>query len=178
MLPRLFHIGEFSLPTYGFMAALGLVLALMVVVRAARREGIDPDQAWNLGIVAILASMVGSKLLMIINDWDRYAQHPREIFSFATLQAAGVFYGGLIGAIIAGYILMRRWKLPWWKTADACAPGIALGNVLGRQDRRVHRSLRIQVEPLPAHPRCLAGRNKEGPGRVLQTDGGEEAGVS
>ena len=28
---------------------------------------------------------------------------------------------------------MRRYKLPWWKTADACAPGIALGNVLGRQ---------------------------------------------
>ena len=32
---------------------------------------------------------------------------------------------------MTGYFLMRRWKLPWWKTADACAPGIALGNVLG-----------------------------------------------
>src|SRR4030095_8103527 len=44
-----------------------------------------------------------------------------------------VFYGGLIGAILTGYFLIRRWHLPWWKTADACAPGIALGNVLGRQ---------------------------------------------
>src|SRR6267143_449135 len=46
---------------------------------------------------------------------------------------SGIFYGGLLGALIAGYFLMKRWKLPWWKTADACAPGIALGNVLGRQ---------------------------------------------
>ncbi|HKR60952.1 MAG TPA: prolipoprotein diacylglyceryl transferase family protein, partial [Pyrinomonadaceae bacterium] len=49
------------------------------------------------------------------------------------LRSGGVFYGGLIGAVITGYILMRHYKLPWWKTADACAPGIALGNFFGRQ---------------------------------------------
>jgi phosphatidylglycerol:prolipoprotein diacylglycerol transferase len=44
-----------------------------------------------------------------------------------------VFYGGLLGAVIAGYFLMKRYQLPWWKTADACAPGIAIGNFFGRQ---------------------------------------------
>jgi len=62
-----------------------------------------------------------------------YRQNPMMLFSLDFLRSGGVFYGGLIGAIIAGFVLMRRWKLPWWKTADACAPGIALGNVLGRQ---------------------------------------------
>ncbi|MGE5944670.1 MAG: prolipoprotein diacylglyceryl transferase family protein, partial [Flavobacteriales bacterium] len=28
---------------------------------------------------------------------------------------------------------MKRYQLPWWKTADACAPGIAIGNFFGRQ---------------------------------------------
>jgi len=62
-----------------------------------------------------------------------YRDHPLQLLSLDFLRSGGVFYGGLLGAIITGYFLMRRWKLPWWKTADACAPGIALGNVLGRQ---------------------------------------------
>src|SRR4051812_50021213 len=78
------------------MAALGLIAGLFVVTRAARREGIDPDKAWNLGIIAILASMVGSKLLMILNDWEYYSKNPSAVFSLATLQAYGVFYGGVV----------------------------------------------------------------------------------
>jgi phosphatidylglycerol:prolipoprotein diacylglycerol transferase len=62
-----------------------------------------------------------------------YRQNPRLLFSLDFLRSGGVFYGGLIGAVLAGFFLMRRWKLPWWKTADACAPGIALGNFFGRQ---------------------------------------------
>ena len=62
-----------------------------------------------------------------------YRDHPSQLFSLDFLRSGGVFYGGLIGAVVTGYFLMRRYKLPWWKTADACAPGIALGNVLGRQ---------------------------------------------
>jgi len=62
-----------------------------------------------------------------------YRQNPRLLLSLDFLRSGGVFYGGLIGALLAGFFLMRRWKLPWWKTADACAPGIALGNFFGRQ---------------------------------------------
>jgi phosphatidylglycerol:prolipoprotein diacylglycerol transferase len=44
-----------------------------------------------------------------------------------------VFYGGFVAAVLTGYFLMKRYNLPWWKTADACAPGIAIGNFFGRQ---------------------------------------------
>ncbi|MEJ7711246.1 MAG: prolipoprotein diacylglyceryl transferase family protein [Pyrinomonadaceae bacterium] len=49
------------------------------------------------------------------------------------LRSGGVFYGGFIGAVIVGYLLIRRYGLPWWQTADAFAPGIALGQAIGRQ---------------------------------------------
>jgi phosphatidylglycerol:prolipoprotein diacylglycerol transferase len=62
-----------------------------------------------------------------------YREHPLQLFSLDFLRSGGVFYGGLLGAVLTGYFLMRRWNLPWWKTADACAPGIALGTALGRQ---------------------------------------------
>ena len=98
MFPRLFHIGDFSLPTYGVLAAAGLLAALSVVVRGARREGIDPDRAWNLGIVAILSAIVGAKVLLIANDWEYYSGHLGDIFSLATLQAAA---GALLGAKVS-----------------------------------------------------------------------------
>jgi phosphatidylglycerol:prolipoprotein diacylglycerol transferase len=80
----------------------------------------------------LLASLIGSKILMFFTE-PEYRDHPLQLISLDFLRSGGVFYGGLIGAIVTGYFLMRRYKLPWWKTADACAPGIAIGNFFGRQ---------------------------------------------
>src|SRR5690348_2112734 len=114
------------------MAALGLIAGLLVVGRNARQQGIDPDLAWNLGIVAILSALIGAKILMIVNDWSEYSQHPGEIFSLATLQAGGVFYGGLLAAIVMCVWYIRRHHMPALRTCDVFAPGIALGHALGR----------------------------------------------
>jgi phosphatidylglycerol:prolipoprotein diacylglycerol transferase len=80
----------------------------------------------------LLASLVGSKVLMLFTE-PQYREHPTQLLSLDFLRSGGVFYGGLIGAVVVGFLLMRRFQLPWWKTADACAPGIALGNFFGRQ---------------------------------------------
>jgi phosphatidylglycerol:prolipoprotein diacylglycerol transferase len=132
MLPYLFRIHDFGIPTYGVLAALGMIVALTVVLRAARLQGIDQEKAWNLGLIAILAAIVGAKLLMIINDWDRYVHNWRAIFSLETLQAAGVFYGGLLAAIAACLWYIRRHNMPVLRTCDTFAPGIAIGHAIGR----------------------------------------------
>ena len=114
------------------LAALGLVLGLIITVRLGRRSGVDPDQMWNLGIIAVLAGIIGSKILLIINDWDYYSSHLREIFTPTTLQAGGVFSGGLLLSIVCCYLYAVRHKMPKLKTADSFAPGIALGHAIGR----------------------------------------------
>jgi phosphatidylglycerol:prolipoprotein diacylglycerol transferase len=80
----------------------------------------------------LLASLIGSKVLMLFTE-PEYRENPGQLLSLDFLRSGGVFYGGLLGAIIVGYLLIKRYRLPWWKTADACAPGIALGNFFGRQ---------------------------------------------
>jgi phosphatidylglycerol:prolipoprotein diacylglycerol transferase len=81
----------------------------------------------------LAASLVGSKLLMVITEWDSfYRDNPRQIFTLDFFRSGGVFYGGFIGALIASLIVMRVYKLPWWRTADAFAPGVALGQMIGR----------------------------------------------
>jgi phosphatidylglycerol---prolipoprotein diacylglyceryl transferase len=132
VFPRIFHIGNFSLPTYGFLVALGVLVGLWISVRNSERHHIDPEKAWNLGILVVLAGIVGAKVLLIVNDWGYYTTNPREIFSLGTLQAGGVFSGGLIAALATAIWYIRRNRIPALATCDAFAPGLALGHAIGR----------------------------------------------
>jgi phosphatidylglycerol:prolipoprotein diacylglycerol transferase len=132
MYPILFRIGSFPVNTYGVFLALAFLCAIFVTVRLAARDGLPKEKIYDLCLWLLLSSLVGSKLLMLFTE-PEYRTNPKLLFSLDFLRSGGVFYGGLIGAVLAGFFLMRRWKLPWWKTADACAPGIALGNFFGRQ---------------------------------------------
>jgi phosphatidylglycerol:prolipoprotein diacylglycerol transferase len=132
VFPRLFHLGNFSLPTYGVLVALGVIIGLMIAARLSERQGIDPEKAWNLGILVVLGAIIGAKVLLIINDFSFYSQHPREIFRLSILQAGGVFYGGVLTALALSVWYIRKHRMPWLRTADAFAPGLALGHAIGR----------------------------------------------
>ncbi|MCM3902546.1 MAG: prolipoprotein diacylglyceryl transferase [Pyrinomonadaceae bacterium] len=132
MYPELFRIGNFPINTYGVFLALAFLCAILITVKLAAHDGLPREKIYDLSLWMLLASLVGSKLLMLIVE-PEYRENPMQLLSLDFLRSGGVFYGGLIGAILAGYFLMRRYNLPWWKTADACAPGIAIGNFFGRQ---------------------------------------------
>jgi phosphatidylglycerol---prolipoprotein diacylglyceryl transferase len=132
MYPELFHIGSFPINTYGVFLALAFLCAILITVKLATRDGLPREKIYDLCLWMLLSSLIGSKILMFFTE-PEYRDHPLQLLSLDFLRSGGVFYGGLIGAILTGYFLMRRYELPWWKTADACAPGIAIGNFFGRQ---------------------------------------------
>lgn len=132
MYPELIRIGSFPINTYGVFLAIAFLSAIFVTVKLAERDGLPRERIYDLSLWMLLASLVGSKFLMLFTE-PEYRDQPLQLLSLDFLRSGGVFYGGLLGAVLAGYLLMRRYKLPWWKTADACAPGIALGNFFGRQ---------------------------------------------
>jgi phosphatidylglycerol:prolipoprotein diacylglycerol transferase len=132
MFPQLFHIGKFFLPTYGFLVSMGVLLGLWISVRNSERLGYDGEKAWNLGILVVLCGIVGAKLLYVAIEWRTYADHPADIFSLSTLQAGGVFSGGLLGAFLAAAWYIWKNHMPPLGTWDAFAPGLALGHAIGR----------------------------------------------
>ena len=132
MYPELFRIGSFPINTYGVWLALAFLSALLVAARLATRDGLPRERVYDLGLWMLLAALVGSKVLMLWTE-PGYREEPLKLLSLDFLRSGGVFYGGFIGAVTVGYFLIKRYGLPWWKTADAFAPGIALGNVFGRQ---------------------------------------------
>jgi phosphatidylglycerol:prolipoprotein diacylglycerol transferase len=132
MYPVLFRIGNFPINTYGLFLALAFLFAILITVKLGERDGLSRQKIYDLSLWMLLASLIGSKILMFFTE-PEYRDHPLQLLSLDFLRSGGVFYGGLLGAVLTGYVLMRRYKLPWWKTADACAPGIAIGNFFGRQ---------------------------------------------
>src|SRR5713101_8099983 len=106
MLPEIFHIGNFFLPTYGLLVALAFLTALWVAGRLALRARLNQEAVFNLGIYSALAGIVGAKVLMIALD-PVIRSNWREIFSLSTMQAAGIFYGGFISALVAAFVYMR-----------------------------------------------------------------------
>lgn len=135
MFPELFKIPylNFTIYTYGLLVALSFIVGLWVMSKLAERDGLDKQKVYDLGLWVLVASLVGSKLLLIITEWnERYSGNIGAIFSLDFLRSNGVFYGGFIGAVLASVIVMWKYKMSWWRTADAFAPGIAIGHFIGR----------------------------------------------
>jgi phosphatidylglycerol:prolipoprotein diacylglycerol transferase len=130
MYPEILHIP--FLHTYGALVALAFLAGLGMATRLAKPAGLNADAVVNLGIYCALSAIAGAKLMMILVDIPYYSRYPSEIFTLATLQAGGVFYGGLIAALAIAWWYMRKTRLPALKTADVFAPSIALGHGIGR----------------------------------------------
>jgi phosphatidylglycerol:prolipoprotein diacylglycerol transferase len=132
MYPEILRIQSFVLHSYGLLVALGFLVGLWLAGRLATESGLDADKATSLGIYVTVAAIVGAKLLLVLSDYTFYLANPREIFSINTLQAGGIFFGGLVAALATAAWYMRHAGLPALRTADAFAPGLAIGHAIGR----------------------------------------------
>ncbi|HKV48820.1 MAG TPA: prolipoprotein diacylglyceryl transferase [Candidatus Acidoferrales bacterium] len=132
MHPILFQSGAFTIYMYGVLVAIGVFIGVWLAARDAPRVGLPPVKIWNLCIYGIIVALVASKLWLILSDWHFYAASPAEIFSSATLESGGTFYGGVIGGILWTILYTRREKLPLLSTFDVCAAPLAIGHGLGR----------------------------------------------
>jgi phosphatidylglycerol:prolipoprotein diacylglycerol transferase len=137
MYPRLFELpwsiprfGPITVYTYGVLLAAAYLLGLQLAMVRARKRGLDATRVMDLGIYIIISALVGAKLLLLVTDFQTFRSNPAELLSLA--RSGGVFYGGLILAVVVALIYIRRIGLPLWTTCDVFAPGIALGHVVGR----------------------------------------------
>jgi phosphatidylglycerol---prolipoprotein diacylglyceryl transferase len=128
--PELFSLGPITLYTYGVLLAASYLLGLWLAMRRARAWGLDANRVLDLGIYIIIAALIGAKLLLLVVDFDQFRRTPEELLSLA--RSGGVFYGGLILAVIVAFWYIHKHRMPFWTTCDVFAPGIALGHVTGR----------------------------------------------
>ena len=127
MHPILFEIGGFPVYTYGVLLAAAYLLGLQFALVRAERAGSIRTGSWISGIWIIISALVGAKLLLLIVDFDTFGEVRPSCCTL--LRSAGVFYGGLIAAVVVALWYLRRHRMPMWTVTDVFAPGIALGHV-------------------------------------------------
>lgn len=118
------------LPTYGFLFALGVVLAWIWFMRRAKGLGLPEDRLFNLTFYSVLAGILGAKLLLIVVDWRTYLANPVEILG--TLRSAGVLMGGVLAGALTFVFYCRRYDLPLWELADAISAPLVFAQAMGR----------------------------------------------
>jgi phosphatidylglycerol:prolipoprotein diacylglycerol transferase len=132
MHPVLFEIGDFTLSTYEAAMSVAFLCAIFLAYRRAAKEGIDQGLVLDLSLWIVIASLFGGRILFILTRLDQYMRDPIEILKF--WRGGMVFYGGLIGGVMAVWILLARRKQPFFPVADLLAPYLILGYA-------IHRSL-------------------------------------
>jgi phosphatidylglycerol:prolipoprotein diacylglycerol transferase len=133
MFPRIFQIGDSEiliLPTYGVLVAIGFLLAIWLGTRLGRKEGIRPERVVDLCVWGLLVGLLGSKIVHLLMSLPEVIREPARILS--TLRYAGVFYAGLLSAVLFGFLYSRYHKLSFAKVGDVMSPTIALAHIMGR----------------------------------------------
>jgi phosphatidylglycerol:prolipoprotein diacylglycerol transferase len=127
-----FHLGPtLTLHTYGVLLAIAFLAGLFVVSRQAKRAGLDANRITDMAVWVLIAGLLGAKTFLVALDWRSYSRSWHELFS-AFFQSGGVFYGGLIAGVLVAWWYARRHRLDAWPTADVLAPGVVLGQAIGR----------------------------------------------
>ena len=129
MYPELFKIGPFTVYSFGLMLGIAFIVSSYFLTKEIERRGLDPEIATQITLLAIVFGIVGSKLLDLIENWNLFISNP---IGMAFSPGGLTFYGGLILAIIAIWIYVRRKKIPFLVIADATSPSLALAYGIGR----------------------------------------------
>jgi phosphatidylglycerol:prolipoprotein diacylglycerol transferase len=130
MHPILIDFGWFQLPSYGVMVALGVLAGLLTLRRRADSAGLDGARLVDVGLWLVIWALVGAKGLLILVELPRYLSDPGQLLG--VVRAGGVFLGGFLAALVAGIVLIRRYRLPPLRTLDVLVPSVALGQAIGR----------------------------------------------
>lgn len=147
---------------YGILIATGMVLAVLIALREAKRLGISEDDILNLAMIAIPSGLIGARAYYVIFNWSYYAGDISEILNF---RGGGLaIHGGLIGGILAGLIYAKVKNINFFKLADCVVLGIPLAQAIGRWGNFLNQEAHggptdlpwgIMVDGIKVHPTFL-----------------------
>ncbi|GAB6991876.1 prolipoprotein diacylglyceryl transferase [Paenibacillus pini] len=128
--PIAFNIGSLSVHWYGLILGLGALAGLMLVIREGKRFGITPEFFMDMLLLGVPSAIIGARIYFVAFKWDDYKDNIVDVFKIWNGGIA--IYGALIGAIICAVIYFKYKGYNFWRIADICAPGLLLGQMIGR----------------------------------------------
>lgn len=126
---------NFAVYWYGFLIALGILLAMIYGFKKMRSFGIDPDRATDAVIGGLIGAIIGARLYYVIFSFSDYLTESGSVDwkAIISIRDGGLaIYGGIIGAILVGGIIAKIKKLKLVALLDVVAPCFLIGQAIGR----------------------------------------------
>ena len=159
MHPYLLHTGHLYLPTFGVLAAIGIMLALTLSERTARMLFLPAESVWNAGIFTVIAAFVLSRLLLVFMHFESFRRFPLLLLAVPSLTPTGFVLSAL-----ATCLFLLKAGLPLLRTLDAWSPCatlvwffLALGHFAEGSDLGLPAThgLRLPGESVATYPVAL-----------------------
>jgi len=153
-----FHLGSLLfIRYYGIILMLGAIAAALLIERLARRRNYDPELVWDGLIWVLIGGIIGARIWHILTPPQSMVDQGITTLFYLThpLDALAIWWGGLgiPGAIIGGALALlwfcRRRKLNFLIWVDLAAPGVALGQAIGRWGNFINQELYGAPTTLP-----------------------------
>ena len=129
--PVFLKLGPMPIYWYGVIIALGAFLGLYIASKESDRLGLQKDLMVDLIVFAVPIAIISARIYYVIFEWERYKNGPwTEIF--AIWHGGIAIHGALIGSVITAIVFARVKKVNFWQIADIAAPGLILGQAIGR----------------------------------------------
>ena len=125
----LFHIGSYTVYSYGMMIFLGIVCAYLTAEFRAKKRGLNSDNVFDMSMLSVIGGAVGAKLLFYIVEIKSVIANPSILLQ---IKDGFVVYGGIIGGIISCLIYCKKKKLDPAEWFDLIIPEIAIAQAFGR----------------------------------------------
>jgi phosphatidylglycerol:prolipoprotein diacylglycerol transferase len=129
MYPVIVRLGPVTIYSFGLMMAVAFLVSGVVLTKELKRHGLDPTLVSSIVFWAAIGGLVGARLWVIVDDLPGFLHAPAD---FLLTGAGFVWYGGLLGGLIAVSLFIRRHRLPWLTTTDGLAVALPLGHAIGR----------------------------------------------
>jgi 16S rRNA (cytosine1402-N4)-methyltransferase/phosphatidylglycerol:prolipoprotein diacylglycerol transferase len=162
MNPVAFEIFGLSVRWYGILLSTGIMVGILLAYNEAKRLGKNPEYIIDLSLWCIPAAVIGARLYYVLLEWDYYNG---DIMRMINIREGGLaIHGGLIAAVLTGYIYTRAKKYSFWETADIVAPSIIIGQAIGRWGNFVNNEAHggptdlpwgIMIDGIKVHPTFL-----------------------
>ncbi|MBD7985880.1 prolipoprotein diacylglyceryl transferase [Sporosarcina sp. Sa2YVA2] len=128
--PTAFQLGPIPIRWYGILITTGIILAFIVVQKEMVKRGMHPDFLTDLLIWAVPISIISARIYYVLFSWSSYKDNPIDVIKI--WEGGIAIHGALIGAFLTTYIYTKRRGISFWKVADIAAPGLLIGQIIGR----------------------------------------------
>ena len=130
MFPVLLQTKYLTIHTWGLFVAISFIFGVLFVIHEAKKEGIPAQFILDLWFVVFVGAIVGAKVLFIFSDYETFLIRPIRILQI--WKGGLVFYGGFLGALIAGIWHTKRHKMSVFQVSDLCILVLPIGYAISR----------------------------------------------